>query len=144
MDVAKELKTTPFAMTRNSRAVLAKWLEKHVLPEPFLDNLPKLGLMVYHCNTPIGVVFLRVVEGGRGMIDGFLCDPEIPLKIRTAALDQLITDVIKLAHHNDMQGVFGLTVNKRVVSRAKKLGFTLMNHKLVSIKTSMWNGGGIH
>jgi hypothetical protein len=66
------------------------------------------------------------------MIDGFMCDPECDVEVRTKALDQLILDLITVAKKNGMSGVFGLSVNKRVVKRALKLGFSLMDHKLVS------------
>lgn len=143
VDVSREVKTTPFRMTHESRSILAQWLQDHIMPDEFLDHLPKLGLMVWHCNTPVGVAFLRVVEGGKGMIDGFLTDSNIHPDIRTPCLDQLILDLIKLAKFNDMNGIFGLTVNKRVIARAKKLGFSLMEHKLVSLKTTYESRGGM-
>lgn len=139
----RDIKTTPFRMTRDSRVLLAKWLHAYILPEEFLDTLPKIGLMVFYCNTPIGVAFLRTVEGGKGMIDGFLTDPQSDLTVRNACLDQLIIDLIKVAKYNEMSGIFGLTTNKRVVARAKKLGFSLMEHKLVSLKCFAWNNMGV-
>lgn len=135
MDVTRsDFKSMPFRMTRESRALLARWLGDRVLPEIFLDNLPKAGLMVFHQNTPVGVVFLRMVEGGKGMLDGFLADPSIPHKVRKLALDQLIADVVKLACDSELTGVFGLTTNKRVVERAKNHGFSVLDHKLVSMR----------
>jgi hypothetical protein len=128
-------------MTEHTHRLLRQWMNAHCVDETEIDNLPKLGLMVSHCNTPVGVAFLRHVEGNKGMIDGFLTDPECELDIRTACLDQLILELIELAHKNEMTGIFGLTINKRVVKRALRLGFQLMDHKLVSLNfnCSTWN-----
>ncbi len=138
-----DIKTSPFRLTKDTRALLLSWVLERTLDEPILNDLPKLGLMVSYCNAPVAVAFLRVVEGGKGMIDGFIADPSCDHKVRTLCLDQLILDLIKLAMYNDMSGLFGLTTNKRVVERARRLGFRLMPHKLVSMKCSTWNNIGV-
>jgi len=115
-----------------------------LLPEEFLDSLPKNGLVVSHKNVPVAVAFLRVVEGGMGMIDGFLADPDVDIKIRNECLDELISDIIRMAEFNGMNGVIGLSVNKRVIARAKRLGFSIMEHKLVSLKWATGTKGTVH
>jgi len=139
--MTKEILVAPFTMTEMTHAMLRQWMNAHCVDQTEIDHLPKLGLMVSHCNTPVGVAFLRHVEGNKGMIDGFMCDPESPIDIRRPCLDELILELIELAHKNDMTGIFGLTVNKRVEKRALRLGFQLMDHKLVSLNfnCSTWN-----
>lgn len=131
-------------MTRETRAILISWLKGHLMDASELDACPKLGLIVSHCNVPVGVAFIRQIEGGKGLIDGFLSDPECELSIRTKALDLLILDLIELAKANRMSGLIGLTVNPRVIKRAKKLGFSHMDHTLVSMAfhCSTWNNLG--
>lgn len=127
-----QIKTEPFVMTRERHVLLKSWLLAHVMNESELAHLPKLGLIVSAGNSPVGVAFLRAVEGGQGMIDGFLTDPACHPLIRSQCLDQLILDLLELSKRAGMSGVFGLTQNKRVVKRALRLGFNLMSHKLIS------------
>lgn len=139
--MTKDIAVTQFVMTEVTHALLKSWLQAHCMDVSELDNLPKLGLMVTHCNIPVGVAFLRHVEGNKGMVDGFLTDPECSVDVRRPCLDELILEIIDLAHRNEMTGIFGLTVNKRVVRRALRLGFQLMDHQLVSLNfnCSTWN-----
>jgi hypothetical protein len=134
MTSSDQIKTSQFQMTNDTHALLAGWLKGHLMNENDLHDLPKLGLMVSHCNTPVGVAFLRQLEGGdKAMVEGFLTNPDVDVVIRTQCLDQLILDLVELARRHDVTGLFALTVNKRVIARAKRLGFSLMKHKLVSL-----------
>jgi hypothetical protein len=137
-----EITSIPFQMTGRNHELLKTWLNGYLLDESELVNLPKLGLMVSHCNAPVGVAFLRTIEGGKGLIDGFLADPKCEPSIKTKCLDRLILDLIELAKFNDMTGIIGLTTNKKVITRASKLGFSLMDHTLLSLKCSTWNNLG--
>lgn len=130
----KQIKTTPFALTSSSREILARWCKGHFCSDSMLNEVPKIGLMVWYCGRAIGVCFLREIEGNKGLIDGFLCDPTVDYKIRIPCLDRLIIDLIKLAKFYNMRGVLGLSSNKRVIKRAKKLGFNSMPHTLVEFK----------
>lgn len=120
-------------MTHITHALLLKWAKAHGVSASEIDDLPKLGLLVSYQNIPIAVCFLRFVEGRKGMIDAFMCDPTSEPFIRTKCLDQLIYDLIELARFNEMTGIFGLTLNPRVIKRAAALGFEVQKHKLVSL-----------
>jgi N-acetylglutamate synthase-like GNAT family acetyltransferase len=122
-------------MNESFYMMLSHWLKSHLENASLLGNIPKLGLMVTHCNSPVGVAFIRQIEGGKiGMIDGFLCDPDCKVETRTECLDALIIDLIQLAKKNGIEGLFATTVNKRVLARAKKLGFEITPHRVVSLK----------
>lgn len=134
MKCVNEISTLPFQMTPETHSLLKGWLSLHVMKEAYLDELPKLGLVVSFCGKPVGAAFLKQIEGGKGLIDSFIANPECEAVIRTRCLDQLILDLITLAKFSGMTGLIGLTLNKRVIQRAKKLGFSLMDHSVVTLK----------
>lgn len=135
------IQTSIFQMTESTHALLRCWMKDHGIDETEISRLPKLGLMVSHCNTPVAVGFLRRVEGGIALIDGFICDPKSTIEIRDPCLDQLAKDLIEIAKHEGIQGLLVTTVNPRVVKRAQRLGFSSLDHQLLSLRLncSTWN-----
>ena len=128
--------TERIILTREIKHLLTSWVEARCLEVASLNALPKLGLLVRHCNVPVAVAFLREMEGGKALIDGFLADPDSDLAVRDECLNALIRDLITLAQKNRFTGILGLTTNPKVVERAKRLGFSLMDHRLVSMEVA--------
>jgi hypothetical protein len=133
MQNRNEIETKRFTLEQSSYQMLKAWMNAYALDLNDLDTLPKLGLGVWYQGKCVGVAFIREVEGYKGLIDGFICDPDLLGEDRSKCLDLLILDLLKLARAHRMTGLIGLSVNKRVMSRALRLGFDVRPHKVVSI-----------
>lgn len=122
----------PFAMTHELYNKLVGWLQRRAMPATDLDNLPHKGKIIYYMGAPVAIGFIRDVEGGFAMIDGFLADPDCDVNIRSECLDLLTFELIDLAKSLRLNKIFALTTNRKTIKRAQKLGFHKQKHVLIS------------
>lgn len=107
---------------------LLDWAEKRDVHQPPLDEVPKHGVVILTDNAPICMGFVRLVEGGYGLIDGYISDPNQPAKQRNEALSLLTDEIIKLSKELGLSALLANTVDKHTLERSLKHGFSALPH----------------
>lgn len=117
--------------------MLASWLKGRDLPTDFLDTLPAVGYVV-HTSNSLGVAagFIRQVEGGYGMLDGYLTNPDVPPEIRHEALDALTAALLEEAKQLGISQLFAFSVDKNTIVRSQRHGFQQLGHVVIAAKLS--------
>jgi hypothetical protein len=121
----------PLAMTPDLYNIFVGWLQRRGMAAEALDNIPHKGRIIYYNARPIAIGFIRDVEGGFAMIDGYLADPDSDVNIRSKCLDLLTLDLFEYAKSLKLNKIFAFTVNKKTIKRALKLGFNKQKHTLI-------------
>lgn len=99
------------------------WLEAHKMPPVTRHALPEVGYLAWHMGKPIAACFLRRCEGGLGIVDSLISNPESPGELRHVALDALINHIVDQAKHHKLTKVIGFTQDASTLNRSLRLGF---------------------
>lgn len=115
---------------------LNTWLSQHSMPSVTRHDLPEMGYVASHNGKGIGAIFLRRCEGGAGIVDSLISNPDIQPQIRHIALDALITHIIEQAKNAKIKFLLGYTVDEHTHERSIRLGFSESPHRVVVKKLS--------
>jgi len=121
----------PLAMTPDLYNLFTGWLQRRGMNASVLDEIPHKGRIIYYNAKPMAIGFIRDVEGGFAMIDGYLGDPDSDANTRSKCLDLLTLDLLEYAKSLRLNKIFAFTVNKKTIRRALKLGFHKQKHTLI-------------
>ena len=117
------------------RGVVNKWLAKRGHP-PVLD-FPAIGYCIQlHNNALVCCGFLRKIEGGYAMIDGYASDPEALPVVRHDALNLLTAQLVKEAQRLEIKTLFALSIDKNTIMRASDHGFSVLPYAALALDTS--------
>lgn len=100
------------------------WLIKRDMAPVDPEDIPARGWIVMIDKKPVGAVFMRLCEGGYGIMDSLVNDPELPSEKRHLVNDRLFYKIQRFALANELKGVFGTTVDKGTLERAIRHGFS--------------------
>lgn len=102
------------------------WFAQREKPPVALSELPELGYTVEDDNgRPVGCAFLRMIEGGLGILDSLINDPARTAKERHTINDRLFIQIKKVAIHLELAGLIGTSIDKGTLERSLRHGFTL-------------------
>lgn len=87
------------------------------------EDLPPRGWIVIDGRRPVGAVFLRLCEGGYGIMDSMINDPEQSPEKRHLINDRLFARIRTFAVQNELKGIFGTTLDKGTLERALRHNF---------------------
>lgn len=111
--------------------ILDSFYIKRNLEVPPRDEQPKLGGIVFINDTPISIMFLRQVEGNYVQMDGLITNKDCSKDERSKANDFISTNLLRVAKEHNFRGIISYTVDKNTITRACKLGFSLLNHRVI-------------
>lgn len=104
-----------------------RWLKARGLPETTGLDLPDLGILA-STHMPIAAGFIRTAEGGYGILDSFVTDPEALPSDRDQCLDAVVKALLDVAPSLKISRMLAFSADKNTMSRAKKFGFTIQPH----------------
>lgn len=101
-------------------------------------SLPRIGWAAYYLDRCIGIIFLRNMECGEGLIDGFITNPCAPYAVRKAAIEELEQTLFSEAKSLGFVRVLAHCVRNSVIKKALSIGFkpqpeTLMSKELIDV-----------
>lgn len=111
---------------------LAAWARMRELTDLKIDSLPEVGFIV----PGLAAGFIRKVEGGYGLVDGYVTHPLMPPGQRDAALDLVTKALITYAEDNGITHLIAITREQNIVTRAQKHGYVLGDWKVLTRQTS--------
>lgn len=115
--------------------VLNEWRKGHALNECKIEDLPAIGFISYHNDSPVAAAWLRHVEGGFAQIDNLIADPnKYPGKARSACIDALVVKIIDHAKKIGVSAIISNTIDKTILKRAQKHGFRILPHFLMALE----------
>jgi len=127
------MRIIPFNLDCKSH--IQAWVNKRELKID-LNTLPKFGLIALDKGTPMAAGFIREVEGGFGMIDSFITDPEASSALRDEALNRITAKLIKIAKYNKVNQLIAYTVDKNTLVRSLSHGFVQLDHSVMALDLS--------
>jgi hypothetical protein len=95
-------------------------------------TLPKIGYTA-NVDGKMGAAygFLRMVEGGYAQIDTLATHTKFTSRERNEALSAVVDALLDMAKTINLKGIVCFTDNESVISRAEKLGFSVLNHRVI-------------
>ncbi len=81
--------------------------------------LPDVGLI----EEGVAAGFLYRADGGLGLLDGFVSNPDASSEERHKALNEIIVGLMRIANENGITNVIGLTRDPSMAMRVTMLGF---------------------
>lgn len=108
------------------------------LPSSLINTLPETGYVMLDDKILVAAGFLRKVEGGFGMLDGYITNPACSSEQRHAALDGITSKLILVAKQICPSGIFIHTSNKGIISRAENFGFKVIADEMLTLGGSEW------
>ena len=84
-----------------------------------VEFLPPFGLI----EPGVAAGFLSLTDCKVGMLDGFMSNPEAPLRARRDALEAIVSRLTDVAAARGMRRLFGLTTTHGIQAMAKRAGY---------------------
>lgn len=104
--------------------ILESMLVKRKISSSFVFFIPMNGFIALDDkNDPIGIGFVRMVEGGFGMLDSFITDPDATSESRSHAIDQLVKELLAKCAKLGIDKIFAFTREESLWKRAESIGF---------------------
>ena len=104
--------------TARDYPVLARWYRGHKKAIPPFSSLPAVGFIV----DGVAAAFLYQTDGGIGLLENYIRNPNIDSASANQALDELTQVLLATSKELGLTKVIGLTKNARIVKRAKQNG----------------------
>jgi len=98
------------------------------------DELPEIGYLAMCDNLPVAAGFVRRCEGGYGILDSFVTNPDAPSEIRNEALDLLASRLIEVAKNSNIKKLLASSLDKNTIERSIRFGFKALPHTLLGLK----------
>lgn len=118
---------------KTDRKYAVELMLKRGLNLNLLNDLPQLGLIALDLPTPGAMGFLRRMEGDQYIFDSLITNPDLEPEVRDVLLDKLVTELVALASSQAITKILAYTVDNNVIERAKKHGFEVLPHTVLSL-----------
>lgn len=112
------------AYNESHERALILLLSKRGMPLFHVEQLPYIGFMVSKDGLPIAFGFLRSIEGGLGMFDSFITNPDCSPSLRHSALDAIYASLFAAAKSSAVTTLLAYTSDESTIQRARRHGFT--------------------
>lgn len=100
------------------------WLAQREMAPIQVSELPKRGWTVIDdLDKPLGIVFLRMVEGDLAIIDSMINDPSQTKMDRHKINERLFLQCKKIARELKLKGLMGSSLDEGTLKRASTHGF---------------------
>lgn len=94
------------------------------------EVLPRIGYVVFQDEMPVASGFLRLMEGGFGLIDSYATNAKLSSDIRHLGLEIITNNIIEISKGLKLNGIFAFTADKGIISRAEATGFQQVNQSV--------------
>lgn len=98
-----------------------------------MKSLPKIGYISLLNKQPVAAGFLRRVEGNYAQIDTLVSNPHLGSIIRHNAITNVVNSLLEDAKDLKLNGIIAFSSDNSVISRAKDLGFQVVDQTIVSL-----------
>ncbi len=105
---------------------LCQWLKARGM-ESDGEDTPALGFVAYTRHSPCAMAFLRQVEGGYAILDGFVSNPECSPSERNDALDRVTEALTDEADRLGVKMLIAWSKDRNTLTRSLNHGFTPLN-----------------
>lgn len=112
------------------------WLLERGLATRVIEDLPALGYITLDRGRPIAAGFIRLMEGGFGMMDSLITDPSAPGEIRSKAIDLVVTKLLKQAKSAGVKHIFAFSRDNNTLERSIKHGFKKLPETVIGVDLS--------
>jgi len=126
-------KIVPYDSLEHGKEI-ANWLIARDMSAEGSTNLPELGLVLVDTGCPVAAGFIRRVEGGYGILDSLITNPDILPGIRDKSLDYLVKELIKLSRREGIRHLSATSVDEHTLIRSAKHGFKVQPHTLITLR----------
>lgn len=103
---------------------LSQWLQARGMD---CDDTPAIGFVAYTRHSPAAMAFLRKVEGGYAILDGFVSNPECSPSERNDALDRVTQALTDEADRLGIKMLMAWSKDVNTLTRSLNHGFTALN-----------------
>lgn len=104
---------------------LAQWLNARGM-DTESEDLPAIGFVAYTRHSPCAMAFLRKVEGGYAILDGFVSNPECSPSERNDALDRVTEALTDEADRLGIKMLLAWSKDRNTLLRSYNHGFSPM------------------
>lgn len=111
-------------------ALCSQGVDKDHLNDHYgIESLPEVG----YADGDKAFGFLRMVEGGFAQIDTLVSNAKYGSIDRNNAISDVVYHLLEAAKQLKVKGIVCYTEIPSIISRAKELGFTKLNHQVIAI-----------
>lgn len=96
-------------------------------------DLPNIGYIAFKNSHPVCAAFLRVCEGGVGMLEGLVSNPDLPLFTRHLGIESVIDRLILTAKEKHIRRLVSFSVDESTIKRVSKRGFKKQPHVVMTL-----------
>jgi hypothetical protein len=104
------------------KKALLKMIQWRGLPDSSAEDLPNLGYIAFDGKVPACAGFVRKVEGGMGMVDAFITNPDVCSAKRSEALEQVFKFLLEACKALKINRLTAFSVYDNFFSRLDKYG----------------------
>lgn len=122
----------PFVKSQHM-ALIAAWMGSRGRRIPPISEMPKVGYVVFLDSYPVAAGFIRKVEGGFGQLDSLVSNPIAPAKTRDAAIDAIVTQLLKRAKSMKIPHLLAMSEDENTLVRSEKHGFKKLPLTLIAV-----------
>lgn len=127
---AREFGRLPDEEKRTHNDLTALWMSARELM--ITSATPAAGCVVFYMGFPVCLSGIRVCEGGIGMVDSFVSNPEMSAVVRNKAADCMVEHLIKQAKEMGLSHLIGISKDTNTLVRSLKHGFSVVEGVLVT------------
>lgn len=109
--------------------VIHGWFDFYKIPR---TPIPSVGFIAEEDGL-IAAAFLRKIEGGFGLFDGLIANPESSGKRRSLALDAVVQRLKEEAARLEITKILAYSSDKAVVRRSLKHGFEMQPDVFIAL-----------
>lgn len=111
--------------------IINKWRLAYDLQPIMESSTPKLGYITYKEGKPLAAVFIRLVEGGYGQMDGLIRDKSLSKEEASVALDLCVNKAIESAKEAGISGLMAYTRDRTTMERSFKHGWVKLDQAII-------------
>lgn len=106
-------------------------LKKRELRLSLVEDLPRVGIVVYEEDFFVAAGFLRQCEGKYAMFDSYLTNPAMPPAVRNQALEMIMKRLLDQAVKMELKQLIGFSLDENTILRGQRHGFVLTDQKVL-------------
>lgn len=103
------------------------------MDKTLVRDLPQIGFIVFDNEIPVCAIFLRRIEGGYGLVDSAISNPEVSPIYRREAIDLASRVVVEYAKVIEIKQLLVLSTDANTIARAKSFDFVQAKDTLLQL-----------
>lgn len=119
---------------REDWPILLDLVAKRGLNKEEFSFVPKIGAIAYCGDMPVAIAFVREVEGKMALWDGLITNIDADAFKRNKALDEILIFIIRRVKDLGINQILSWSVDSHTIERVQKLGFKLVNTRLLTLQ----------